>query len=216
LSCPPRAGWAAQRIRSADEALLWVARHAADRRLTIALRIRRLGTPDLTTREVDEIRALLWAAFAPDEHGGFDEDDWQHALGGTHFVGEVDGRIVAHAALVERGLHVAGRPLRTGYVEAVATSPADQRLGYGSAIMREVNAQVQAGFELGALGTGSHGFYQRLGWETWRGPTFVRTPEGDVATPDEDGYVLVLRTPTTPPIDLGAAISCEWRPGDVW
>lgn len=32
----------------------------------------------------------------------------------------------------------------------------------------------------------------------------------------EDGYILVRLTPTTPPLDLGAAIGCEWHPGDVW
>jgi aminoglycoside 2'-N-acetyltransferase I len=44
----------------------------------------------------------------------------------------------------------------------------------------------------------------------------VRTERGLVATPEEDGYVMVLRTPTTRTIDLAAPISCEWRPGDVW
>jgi hypothetical protein len=31
-----------------------------------------------------------------------------------------------------------------------------------------------------------------------------------------DGYILVLPTPLTPPLDLSADISCDWRPGDVW
>jgi aminoglycoside 2'-N-acetyltransferase I len=35
-------------------------------------------------------------------------------------------------------------------------------------------------------------------------------------TPEEDGGILILRTPMTPPLDLTAALSCEWRPGDVW
>jgi aminoglycoside 2'-N-acetyltransferase I len=82
--------------------------------------------------------------------------------------------------------------------------------------MTEVNEHVVANFELGALGTGSQGFYERLGWQVWRGPTSVRTAEGEQPTPDEDGYVLVLLTPTSPVLDLGAPISCDWRPGDVW
>ena len=180
------------------------------------MRLRHLPTGDLSDAETTQIRALLWAAFEDDEDGGFTEDDWQHALDGTHFVAEVDGRIVSHAAVVQRELRVAGAPCRTGYVEAVATSPPDQRHGHGTAVMREVNKHIQSEFELGALGTSSHGFYERLGWQTWRGPTFVRTSTGDVATPDEDGYILVLRTPTTPPIDIEASISCDWRPGDVW
>ena len=91
---------------------------------------------------------------------------------------DVDGEIVAHAAVVERELWMDDRPLRTGYVEAVATTPERQGQGLGSLVMGEVNAIVRDGFELGALGTGSNGFYERLGWVTWLGPTFVRTADG--------------------------------------
>lgn len=178
-------------------------------------RVRRVTTDDLTPTEVSALRALLWAAFPPGEEG-FTEDDWEHALGGMHFLVDDDGGIAAHASVVERELHVAGRPVRTGYVEAVATTPGSQGRGLGSLVMRDVTAYVRDGYELGALGTGLHGFYERLGWETWRGPTSVRTDRGEQRTPDEDGYILVLRTPTSPELDLTAPISCEWRIGDVW
>ena len=82
--------------------------------------------------------------------------------------------------------------------------------------MRLVTAYIEGTFELGALGTGSHHFYERLGWLTWAGPAFVRTPEGLRRTPDDEGYILVLRTPTSPPFELTEPISCDWRPGDVW
>ncbi|HEV2006591.1 MAG TPA: GNAT family N-acetyltransferase, partial [Candidatus Limnocylindrales bacterium] len=158
---------------------------------------------------------ILWAAFpAGDE--GFSEDDWQHALGGVHFVLELDGAIVAHAAVVERALEVDGRPVRTGYVEAVATHPARQASGFGTKLMAAVDGYIRETFALGALGTGSHHFYERLGWETWRGPSFVRTASGIRRTPDEDAYILVLVTGSGPALDLDAEISCEWRPGDVW
>ena len=182
------------------------------------VRLRRLGSDALRAHEVVSIRALLEAAFAdddPDER--FTEDDWGHALGGVHVVLDVAGDIVAHAAVVERELHVAGRALRTGYVEAVATDSARQGRGHGTTVMRDVGAIIVAGYELGALGTGRHGFYERLGWRTWRGPTSVRTGTGDRPTPEDDGYLLVLRTPTTPrDLDDADPISCEWRPGDVW
>ena len=70
-----------------------------------------------------------------------------------------------------------GRPLRTAYVEAVATAPSFQRRGYASAVMRRIAAEI-AGYELGALSKGSHSFYERLGWERWRGPLAIRTDEG--------------------------------------
>jgi aminoglycoside 2'-N-acetyltransferase I len=155
-------------------------------------------------------------AFGSDEEDRFTEDDWQHAIGGMHFVLDVGGEIVAHASVVRRELHVDGQPLRTGYVEAVATAPAHQGQGLGTKVMEDVGSYIQEGFDVGALGTGSHGFYERLDWLTWRGPSSVRTPTGKLLTPDDDGYIMVLRTPSSPAFEPTVPISCEWRPGDVW
>lgn len=177
--------------------------------------VRRVATSELTASEISEIQRLLWAAFESDDDG-FTETDWEHALGGLHFVLQVSGAIVAHAAVVERVVQVSDQPLRTGYVEAVATLPSRQGQGYGSRVMEEVTAYIRTSFELGALGTGRHAFYERLGWLTWQGPSSVRTVYGTRRTPDDDGYILVLPTRATPPLDLSAPISCDWRPGDVW
>jgi aminoglycoside 2'-N-acetyltransferase I len=179
-------------------------------------RVRRLSTHALTAAETATIRALLDAAFGDDEDERFTEEDWQHSIGGVHAVLDVDGEIVAHASVVERSLHVAGRAVRTGYVEAVATAPEHQGRGYGTQVMEAIGDEIRAGYELGALGTGEIGFYERLGWRVWAGPTSVRTPDGERRTPDEDGAIMVLMTPSTPEIELDAPISCEWRPGDVW
>jgi aminoglycoside 2'-N-acetyltransferase I len=179
-------------------------------------RLRRVPTDELTPAEIAALRQLLWAAFGSDPEEAFTEDDWQHALGGVHFVLQLDKEIVSHAAVVERELHVADRPLRTGYVEAVATAPDHWRVGHGSRVMGDVGTFIGERFELGALGTGSHHFYERLGWRRWLGPTYVRTVDGPRRTPDDDGYVLVLPTPSSPPLDMTAPISCDWRPGDVW
>jgi len=180
-----------------------------------AVRVRRVPSAELTSDEVAAIRALLWDAFPPGEEG-FTEDDWQHALGGSHFLLDQDGVIVGHASVVEREIHVGGRPFRAGYVEAVATAPGHQGQGLGSIVMGAVTEHIREAFELGALGTGRQGFYERLGWLTWRGPSAVRTSTGLVRTPDEDGYIMVLPTRTSPPLDLASPISCEWRPGDAW
>lgn len=179
--------------------------------------IRILATAQLTSDEVVAIRGLLWAAFpAGDDDAGFTEDDWHHALGGNHVLVTADGRIVAHAAVVERPIEFGGRRLRTGYVEAVATAPDARRRGHGTRAMVAVGELIRDGFEIGMLGTGEHRFYERLGWSTWRGPSFLRTDAGPVATPDDDGYLMVLRTPSTPELDPDAPVSCDWRAGDVW
>jgi aminoglycoside 2'-N-acetyltransferase I len=179
-------------------------------------RLRRLATGDLTPAEIATIRDLLERAFGSEEEERFTDDDWDHAAGGTHFVLELSGEIIAHASVVERELHVDGHPLRTGYVEAVATDPDRQGAGFGSLLMADVTAWIRERFELGGLGTGRQRFYQRQGWLIWAGPSSVRTSDGPRRTPEEDGYIMVLRTPSSPPHDLTAAISCEWRPGDVW
>lgn len=177
--------------------------------------VRRVPTGELTEVETAALRELLWTTFGPGEEA-FSEDDWQHALGGVHFLLEQGSEIVAHASVVERELHVGGRRLRTGYVEAVATHPRLQGGGLGTRVMTDAGAYIRDRFELGALATGSPGFYERLGWLTWTGPTFVRTEAGDQRTPLEDGAILVLPTPTSPRLELSAPMSCEWRPGDVW
>jgi aminoglycoside 2'-N-acetyltransferase I len=175
--------------------------------------VRRVGSGDLRGDGIASLRALLEAAFEP---GAFTQEDWGHALGGQHFLLEEGGIILSHASVVERELHTSGHRLATGYVEGVATRPSHQRRGLGSVVMREVGDYIDRTFQLGALSTGVPAFYERLGWIVWRGSTLVRMDRGAVPTPEEDGGLLVRPTPMSPPLDLWAPISCDWRPGDVW
>lgn len=169
-------------------------------------------TSDLQPVELDEIRRLCIAAFA----GDFADDDWRHTLGGHHTIAVVGGRIVAHAAVVERTLLAGPTPLRTGYVEAVATAPGHQRTGLGTAVMGAVGQVIRRGFELGALSTPEPAFYRRLGWATWLGPTYVDTAHGRRRTEDEDGGVMVLRFGRQRALDLTLPLTCQERPGDDW
>jgi aminoglycoside 2'-N-acetyltransferase I len=86
----------------------------------------------------------------------------------------------------------------------------------GTRLITESDAHIAAAYDLGALGTGEHAFYERLGWERWQGPTYERTATGDVRTPDDDDGVMVLRLPGSPVLNLRERLSCEWRPGDSW
>ena len=96
------------------------------------VRVRLARTDSLSATELAALRAMIDAAFGGDRDEPFDDDDWQHALGGVHVIAELDGRVVAHASVVPRILHVGGRPLRTGYVEAVGVHPSAQRRGLGT------------------------------------------------------------------------------------
>jgi aminoglycoside 2'-N-acetyltransferase I len=178
--------------------------------------IRLVPSDELRTEEEAALRELFDEAWSDAAEGGFTEQDWGHAVGGVHVIAEADGLIVAHASVVERELHTAGHRLQTGYVEAVATRPSHQRQGLGSLTIGAAGELIDRTYRLGALATGVVGFYEKLGWVGWQGPTSVRTDAGLVRTAEEDGNVFVRLTPTSPELDLSAPISCEWRPGDVW
>ncbi len=176
------------------------------------IEVERLRTAELDGASLGQARALLDAAFG----GRFDDDDWAHALGGTHLMVRHEGVVVAHAAVVARALDVDGLPFRTGYVEAVATVPEQQGRGLGTAVMTAASDLVRSAYELGALSTGRPAFYERLGWERWAGETWVREGTRLVRTPDEDDGILVLRTGPSAELSLTGAIACEGRPCDDW
>jgi aminoglycoside 2'-N-acetyltransferase I len=164
----------------------------------------------LPESSLEEIRDLCTEAYREDFSHAFER------LGpGVHVIGRRGGRIVSHAMWVDRALQVGdGVRLRTAYVEAVATKPAFQRRGIGTALMRRLAREI-LDYDLGALSPSDERFYARLGWEAWRGPLFIRTASGLDATPDEG--VMILRLEKTPAgLDLDSPLSGEWRPGEPW
>ena len=135
--------------------------------------------------------------------------------GGRHFLAYRDEEIVSHAVVTTRWLQPEGRSeLRTAYVDAVSTLPAAQGQGYSSAAMRRLAAEI-GDYDIGCLQSDLIGFYERLGWEFWRGPLAGRGPQGLIPTPEQQG-VMVLRLPQTPPLDLDAALSIEAQPDRIW
>jgi aminoglycoside 2'-N-acetyltransferase I len=180
----------------------------------VTVTYRESASDDLGPGVLAQILDLAHACW-PD--GGFTQHDLDHALGGRHFLAEADGRVVAHAAVVPRTLEVDGRSLRTGYVEAVATLPPFRRRGIASRLVKAANAHIAAAYELGALSTGGHAFYERLGWRRWPGTTWVREPDGTCTrTPEEDAGIMVFAGPASPRIMSAERLTCGWRPGDVW
>ena len=170
-----------------------------------------MATHEFSKADLHALRELLDEAF----EGGFTDDDWDHTVGGLHVLA-VENGIVSHAAVVERLLTAADRPLRTGYVEGVATAPAHQGRGHASTVMREICKLIRENYELGGLSTGLPDFYARFGWQMWRGPTYTSSPGGPQRTADEDGGVMVLRTKATQQLETTLPLMCEWRSGDVW
>ena len=158
------------------------------------------------------VRALVGAAFGD----GYADHDWENSCGGWRIVALDGAEPVAHAAVVTRIIRVAGRPFTTGYVESVATRGDRQGHGLGTMVMSPATDLIRARFELGALSTDRYRFYERVGWERWRGPSYVRHGSSLVRTEDEDDGLMVLRFGPTAALDLTAAIDCEHRSGDDW
>ncbi len=171
-----------------------------------------LATREVSRATLAEIRRLLLTTFEQD----FSDEDWEHTVGGYHFIVEEGGSLVAHASVVERSLEIGSRSLRVGYVEGVGTAPARQREGFGSAAMTAASDHIRSNYEMGALGTDLFNFYDRFGWEKWSGPTYVRRAEGPFHSTEDDGYVMVLRFGPSADVDLSAPISCDERAGDDW
>jgi aminoglycoside 2'-N-acetyltransferase I len=165
----------------------------------------------LTARVRDEILGLCDRAYGEDLH-----DSFRSFRDPIHVFATVEGAIVSHALWITRWLAPGDRsPLRTAYVEAVATDPAHEGHGFASAVMRRLLKEV-AGFDLAALCPSDDGqrLYGRLGWETWRGPLAIRRGPEMIATPDES--IMIHRLAGSPPLEPTEPLSAEWRPGELW
>jgi len=135
--------------------------------------------------------------------------------GGRHFLGYSDGALVSHAVVTTRGVQPAGeRILRTAFVDAVSTLPACQGRGFGTAVLRRLAAEIPD-YEIACLQTDIGGFYERLGWELWRGPLAGRGDDGLIPTPDQRG-VMILRLRDTPSFDLDTLLTIEVQPTRIW
>ena len=136
--------------------------------------------------------------------------------GGWHFLAYHNDELVSHAVVTTRWLQPEGqRLLKTAYVDAVATLPDYQGFGHGSALMRQLASEIDDEYVLACLETEQETFYERLGWEVWRGPLAGRSEDGMIPTPEQTG-IMILRLSQTPALDLDEGLSIECQPGRIW
>ena len=135
--------------------------------------------------------------------------------GGRHVLGYRGSELISHAVATTRAAQPESLPvLRTAYIDAVSTLPEYQGQGWGSAVMRRLAAEIDD-YEIGCLQTDKPGFYERLGWELWRGPLAGRGDDGLIPTPDQRG-VMILRLRQTPALNLYERLTIEVQPDRIW
>ena len=136
--------------------------------------------------------------------------------GGWHFLAYRGEQLVSHAIVTTRWLQPEGQPeLKTAYIDAVATLPAVQGQGYASALLRQMAKDIDSKYVIACLETERITFYERLGWEVWRGPLAGRDKDGLIPTPDQTG-IMVLRLSQTPPLDLDCGLTIEDQGVRIW
>ena len=171
-----------------------------------------LSTEDLTDSHRSSIIDVCIAAH--------DNEDFRNLFsyipsGGRHFLAYRDDELVSHAVVTTRHAQPEGHAiLRTAYVDAVSTLPRYQGLGYASATMCALAAGI-GDYEIACLQTDIAPFYERLGWELWRGPLAGRDGDRLIPTPDQRG-VMALRLPQTPAVDLDLGLTIERQPSRIW
>ena len=168
------------------------------------------------TRQLDAIaRATLVELCTVAHQTDFSRLFFYLPTDGLHFIAYFDEQIISHAVVTTRWVQPERRPvLRTAYVDAVATLPVYQRRGYGTAVMRELISQI-AEYDLACLATDRFSFFERLGWQRWRGPRAGRSGTELIPTPDQQS-IMVLRLATTPPLDLDRLLTIEAQAGRMW
>ena len=180
--------------------------------MTESITITSARTEDLDADTRDSIVQLCVAAHQ--------EEDFKHLFsylrsGGLHFLAFREEQLVSHAVVTIRWLQPEGQPLlKTAYVDAVATLPAYQGQGYGSALMRQL-ARGVGDYAIACLETERPSFYERLSWEVWRGPLAGRSEHGLIPTPNQTG-VMILRLPQTPALNLDQGLTIECQTGRIW
>jgi len=149
------------------------------------------------------------------------EDDFKNLFsyvpsGGLHFLAFHDEQLVSHAMVTTRWLQPEGQPLlKTAYIDAVATLPTQQGLGHGSAVMRHLASAIHDEYVIACLETDRVEFYERLGWQIWRGSLAGRSEQGLIPTPEQNG-IMILRLSQTPALDLDSTLTIECQDERIW
>ncbi|BBC38366.1 hypothetical protein SGFS_096600 [Streptomyces graminofaciens] len=158
-----------------------------------------------------ELRTMLEGCFG-ERYG---DTAWQHCLGGIHYLLRYRGELAAHGSLVPRWFKQGNVALRGMYGESMATVPHLRHRGLGSIVVAMATAEIRLHHEIGVFAASKYEFYERQGWQKWRGPTFVRTDEETLPAAPARGAVM-FRLPVDSSVNPDADLTTDWRDGDIW
>ena len=177
--------------------------------------------PVITSARTEELKQPIRDAIIELCVEAHQEQDFRNlfryvSTGGLHFFAYHNEVLVSHALVTTRWLQTEDQSLlKTAYIDAVATLPAYQGSGYGSALMRRLAIDIDREYMIACLETDRETFYERLGWQTWRGPLAGRAEQGLIPTPEQRG-VMILRLSQTPALDLDSLLTIECQMGRIW
>lgn len=178
-----------------------------------------MRTPSVTYLRTEDLDAAARTAIIELCIAAHQEEDFKNLFtyipsGGRHFLAYHETQLVSHAVVTTRWLQTEGQQLlKTAYVDAVSTLPVYQGQGYGNAIMQHLANNI-ADYDMACLETEHPSFYERLGWELWRGPLAGRKGIELIPTPDQTG-IMILRLPHTPVLDLDRSLTIMYE-GRIW
>lgn len=130
-----------------------------------ALEIAVKRASELTETEQAQLDAMGRVCFEGDPYAS--EFEWSQSE--WSIVGRLDGQVVSHVGLIQRGIMVGGISQRVGGVGGVMTLPGYRRRGLAAALMGQAESTLRDDFkvEFGVLVCSPEmvAYYRRCGWE---------------------------------------------------
>ncbi|MFO8081517.1 MAG: GNAT family N-acetyltransferase [Armatimonadota bacterium] len=156
----------------------------------------KLSVGPCTVEELRKLRALLNEVFITERDAEGDLFEYAPLLYAEENVENLrvvrDGkRLVGHAGILARRIRWRDQTLTAGLIGGVCARKELRGEGIGTLAMENAAERMsEIGLDFGVLWTGSHGFYQRLGWRTAGGVTIMGIQEA-ADEPVELGYEIM-------------------------
>jgi predicted N-acetyltransferase YhbS len=154
--------------------------------------------------EMERLRALLNDVFISERDDEGDLFEYAPLLYNEENVENLrvvrDGRaIVGHAGILPRPIRWRGQEFEAGLIGGVCARENLRGQGIGTLAMEDVARRMEElGLDFGVLWTGSHGFYERLGWRTAGGVTMMGVQEAAGQSPTVHEIMTLDESPFEP------------------